>query len=208
MLLDLPSAVAPALELDVPPDFHQVPLDSRTETRTAAQLSIVSALGLSSPGQREAISLYLEALATRLASGDVVGTAFCAVQLDGRPSTATLTVATLGTHTHDAGLAVLGAAEAMRRDGRYDRVEVLRLAGRPAVSAVAERSARPGDTVTGEPGETLREISVLVPVPGHEHALMLTLSTPCLDDWGTYQRLVLDICRSVRVQPTRSSHLG
>lgn len=201
MLLETPSASVPAVRLDVPPDFHQVPLDPQTETRTAAQLQVVSALGLSNPGQREAISLYLEALSIRLAGGNVAGTAFCAVQLAGRPSTATLTVAVHETNTTEPGLVALGAAEAMRRDGRFDRVEVTAVGGRPVVTAVAERAARPGDTPTGESGGTLREISVLVPIAGQSHAAMLTLSTPSLDDWETYRALVLDISRSVRVEP-------
>lgn len=202
MLLETPSATVPAVRLDVPPDFHQVPLDPQTETRTAAQLQVVSALGLSSPGQREAISLYLEALSIRLAGGNVAGTAFCAVQLAGRPSTATLTVALHKTSSGDTGLVALGAAEAMRRDGRFDRVEVTAVGGRPVVTAVAERAARPGDTPTGETGGTLREISVLVPIAGQSYAAMLILSTPSLDDWETYRALVLDISRSVRVEPS------
>src|SRR3954451_21026512 len=112
MLLEARNESAPVIRLDVPPDFHQIPLDPQVESRTAAQLKVISALGLSSPGQREAISLYLEALSIRLASGDVAGTAFCAVQLAGRPSSATLTVAVHETHTGDASLTALGAAEA------------------------------------------------------------------------------------------------
>jgi hypothetical protein len=48
----------------------------------------------------------------------------------------------------------------------------------------------------------LRELSVLVPVPGHEQAAMVTLSTPYLEDWDVYEKLVLDICRSMHVQQT------
>lgn len=208
MLVESRSGVAPVLVLDVPSDFHQVPLDSRTESRTAAQLQVVSALGLSSSAQREAISLYLEALSIRLASGNVVGTAFCAVQLDGHPSSATLTVATHPTHTHDTCLAVSGAAEAMRRDARYQHVEILVRGGRPVVSAVAERRANPAETSSGRPGATLREITVFVPVAGQEQAAMLTLSTPCLDDWETYRGLVLDIGRSVRAAATHAGSIG
>jgi hypothetical protein len=203
MLLESRAAAAPAIRLDVPPDFHQIPLERQVEDRTAAQLKVISALGLSSPSQREAISLYLEALSIRLATGNVVGTAFCAVQLAGRPSSATLTVAVHETNTDDPSLAVMGAAEAMRRTGRYDQVEILAIGGRPVVSAVAERAAKPGETPTGQTGSTLREISVLVPVAGQQHAAMLILSTPNLEDWDTYRRLVLDVCRSVRMEQPR-----
>jgi hypothetical protein len=197
-MLLVTSPTGPAIRLDVPVDFHQVPLDPGTESRTAAQLEVVAALGLATRGQREAISLYLEALSIRLARGDVAGTAFCAVQLAGRPSTATLTVAMHETHTGDPGLVALGAAETMRRDPRFDRVEVLAVGGRPLVTATTERAAQAGDTPTAQVGTTVREISVLVPLTGQAHAAMLTLTTPSLDDWDTYRSLVLDISRSVR----------
>lgn len=203
MLLESRTGAAPVIRLDVPPDFHQIPLDRQVETRTAAQLKVISALGLSSPGQREAISLYLEALSIRLGTGNVIGTAFCVVQLAGRPSSATLTVAVHETHTGDASLAVMGAAEAMRREGRYDDVQIVSVGGRPVVSAVARRAVKPGDTPTGQPGDTLQEICVLVPMAGQQFAAMLTLSTPSLDDWETYRSVVLDICRSVRMEQSR-----
>jgi hypothetical protein len=202
LLIGPRTEAAPVIVLDVPPDFHQVPLEPTTEDRTASQLQVLEDMGLSDSGQREALSLYLEALAVRLTRGQVVGTAFCAVQLDGHPSTATLTVALQSTHTDDRGLAVMGAAEAMRREHRYARVDIVELGFHPAVTALAERPTVPGVAETGEVGETLRELSVLVPVPGHQQAAMVTLSTSCLEDWDVYERLVLDICRSMHVQHT------
>jgi hypothetical protein len=191
---------APVIVLDVPPDFHQVPLEADLQRRTASQLKVLEDMGLSDRSQREALSLYLEALAGRLSAGNVVGTAFCAVQLDGRPSTATLTVGMLPTHSLDRGLVALGAAESMRREGRFQSVRLLELGQHPVVAAVAERASVPGDTATGEVGAPLRELSVLVPVPGHEQAVMVTLSTPCLEDWEVYEKVVLDICRTLHVQ--------
>jgi hypothetical protein len=195
---------APVIVLDVPPDFHQVPLETDLQRRTAAQLQVLEDMGLSDRGQREALSLYLEALAGRLSRGNVVGTAFCAVQLEGRPSTATLTVGMLETHSGDRGLVALAAAESMRREGRFQSVRLLELGQHPVVAAMAERASVPGDTATGEVGATLRELSILVPVPGHEHAVMVTLSTPCLEDWDVYEKLVLDICRTLHVQSTHT----
>lgn len=207
VLIGSRTEAAPVIVLDVPPDFHEVPLARETESRTAAQLQVLEDMGLSDPGQREALSLYLEALAIRLSRGAVMSTAFCAVEVGGHPSTATLTVALHPTHTADRGLAVMGAAEAMRRAGRYSRVEIVELGRHPAVTAVTERPTVPDDTAAGEGGATLRELSVLVPVPGHEQAAMVTLATPCLADWDLYERLVLDICRSLHVQQTHPDFL-
>lgn len=202
LLIGPRTEAAPVIVLDVPSDFHQVPLETETEARTASQLQVLEDMGLSDTGQREALSLYLEALAVRLARGNVLGTAFCAVELDGRPSTATLTVALHPTGTADRGLAVLGAAEAMRREGRFSVVDIRELGQHPAVTAVTERPSVPGDVADGDVGATLREMSVLVPVPGHEQAAMITLSTPCLEDWPVYETLVLDVARSLQVQHT------
>ena len=204
MLIGSRTEAAPVIVLDVPPDFYQVPLEAETEARTASQLQVLEAMGLSDSGQREALSLYLEALAIRLSRGRVVGTAFCAVSIEGHPSTATLTVALHPTGTADKGLAVMGAAEAMRREGRYSSVEIRELGLQPAVTAVAERPSLPGDATSGDVGATLREMSVLVPVPGHQQAAMMTLSTPCLEDWAIYETLLLDIARSLQVQRTHS----
>jgi len=202
LLIGSRTEAAPVIVLDVPPDFYEVPLQTETEARTAAQLQVLEDMGLSDTGQREALSLYLEALAIRLSRGSVLGTAFCAVSLEGHPSTATLTVALHATGTADRGLAVMGAAEAMRREGRYASVGIHELGVHPAVTAIAERPSLPGDAANGQVGATLREMSVLVPVPGHEQAAMITLSTPCLEDWAVYETLLLDIARSLQVQRT------
>lgn len=201
MLIESRTEGAPTVVLDVPSDFHQVPMEPDTRSRTEAQLDLVADLGLRDAAQREAVSLYLEALAGRLRAGQasnaVSGAAFCAVELDGRPSTATLSVAIQHTGTDDSGLAVLGAAEAMRRSDRYDTTDVVSIAGRPAVRAVAQRSRT--ETSSGPGPDTVREVSMLVPIPGHRHAAMITLSTPSLEHWTTYLRLVDQICASVRL---------
>jgi hypothetical protein len=199
---------APVVELDLPQDFVQVPVDSDVRRRTAEQLQVVDALGISDPAQREALGLYLESLAVRLSRGDVSATTFCAVQLRGRPSTATLTVALQATHTADRGLVVLGAAEAFRREGRHQSVSTRTIGSHPAVVAVAEHANVNGGARSGDLDSTLRELSILVPVAGHEHAVVMTLATPCLEDWDVYERLMVEACRSLHVRPRSSLLIG
>lgn len=197
---------APRVVVEVPPDFHQVPLEQQTEARTASQLRVLDEMGLTESDQREALSLYLEGLAVRLTTASLGGSAFCAVQLDGRPSTATLTMALQPTRTIDRGLAVLGAAESMRRAASYLSVAVVQLGGQAVVTAVTERSLSQGSGAV--PGAVLREMLAFVPVPGHEFAALLTLATPCLADWDVYAEVLLDICRSVQVERPEPSLLG
>lgn len=200
MLIEGRTDESPVVVLDVPPDFHQVPLDEGTEERTASQLQILRDLGLTDREQREALSLFLEGLAIRLSRGSVLSAAFCAVEIAGHPSTATLTVALHPTGTADGGLVVLGAAEAMRREGRYSSVDIRQVGPYPGVTAVVDRAATPTDAVAADEGATLREMTVLVPLPGHEQVTMMTLSTPCLEDWQLYETVLLDIARSIRVE--------
>lgn len=47
-------------------------------------------------------------------------------------------------------------------------------------------------------------MSVLVPVTGQPLAVLVTLCTPCLDDWDTYVRALLDVARSLRAERNRS----
>jgi hypothetical protein len=204
MLIESSDGDGSVVVVEIPPDFHQVPLDDEVESRTAAQLRLLDDMGLSDPRQREALSLYLEALSIRLGdSDDLVSTAFCAVDLGGHASTATITVAVHETHTTDPGLAVLGAAEAMRRDGRLGTVEIVELGHRPVATARVERRAVPGQP--DSPGETLRELSIFVPVPRRELAAMVVLSTPCLSDWDVYERLAFDVSRSLHVRGVQAA---
>lgn len=177
--------------IDLPIDFREIPLDEGLETRTAEQLMLTEDMGLTDATQREAFALYLEALSVRLGDDNVAGAAFCAVRLNGHPSTATLTIAVHHTHTHDPGVAVLGAAETLQRDG-HGRVEVTRLGETPVVRSVSNRGV-------GNDDEALREMTVLVPLTGTEQAVLVTLSTPCLVDWDTYVGVLETACRSVRI---------
>lgn len=197
---------APRVVVVVPPDFHQVPVEQETEARTASQLQVLDEMGLTESDQREALSLYLEGLAVRLTTASLGGSAFCAVQLDGRPSTATLTMALQPTRTIDRGLAVLGAAESMRRTAHYPSVAVVQLGGQAVVTAVTERSLSPSSGAVR--GAVLREMLAFVPVQGQPWAALLTVATPCLEDWNTYVKVLLDICRSVQVERLETSLLG
>jgi hypothetical protein len=186
----------PPIAIDVPADFHHVPLDPSTPDRTAAQLDVITDLRLVDAAQREAVSLYLEALAIRLRGSAVACAAFCAVRLEQHPSTATLTIALRPTTTADASLVALGAAETLRRTGAHDLVTIVTLGARPVVTASRRRPASVGLDV--ETAAALDELVFVVPVTGRGLAVMLTLTTPRADDVETYRRVMQDICRSVR----------
>lgn len=190
------SADGGSLLLDVPPDFHQVPLDDAVEDRVAARGALVESLGLSDPQQREGLELYVEALAGHVRRSRVAASAFCLVELDGAPSTATLTVALHPAgSTADPTVLLLGVAESLRRDGGYDAVGIERIQGRAVV--VAHGGAAP----TPDGAERQRQLTVAVPLAAQQQVVMLALASPDHAHWAVYERLVRQVAASVRIDP-------
>jgi hypothetical protein len=37
---------------------------------------------------------------------------------------------------------------------------------------------------------------------------MVTLATPCLEDWDVYEKLVLDLCRTMQVRDAQRDVIG
>lgn len=185
------------VQLDVPPDFHEVPLDAAVEDRVAARTDVLDGLRIDDPEQREGLVLYLEALAHALRDGPVAGTAFCAVQLDGKPSTATLTVATQPSTARDPLVALAGLAEVMRTQARHESVTIERLGAQHAV--VALDAADP-------PGGGTRQVTIAVPLRGESLIVWVTLATPCVDDFPTYARVARDVAASARVVRGSTEH--
>ena len=196
------SATTGSLVLDVPPDFHQVPLDDAIEDRMVAQGALVDAMGVSDPRRREGLGLYVETLARHVRDSRVAASAFCLVELDGGPSTATLTVAlhpagppagpAAGPVAADPTVLVLGTAEALRRDGGYGHVGIERIAGRSMVVAVAERADPEGSA-------RYREVTVAVPLADQGQIAMVAMASPDRAHWTTYDRLARQVAGSVRI---------
>jgi hypothetical protein len=185
-----PRQTRPEIALDIPPDFHEVPLEAAIEDRVAAQNALLEDMGLHDTEQREGLGLFLEAIARTLAGGPVIGTAFCAVEMAGRPSTATLAIATQSTSTTDPLVVVAGTAEAMRRTGSYTRV---------GVEAAGTRQAVFASGTVGTDGLVLHQTTAVVPVPEHALTVLITIATPVRDDVATYERVVRAIAESLHV---------
>lgn len=178
------------IDLDLPPDFHEVPLDLAVEDRAAAQQELIDTLALDDRERREGIGWYLEAMARTIREGPVVGTAFCAVQLDGTPSSATLTVATRAMPSDDPLVFAQGAYESMRGQGTYAKVQIERLGSVTGVLAtrVLELAERRSHQVTA-----------VVPVPGHRLGVFITVATDDESHVALYERVARDAAATVRV---------
>lgn len=178
------------IDLDLPPDFHEVPLDAAIEDRVAAQHELIDVLELDDVRRREGLGWFLEALARVTQGGHVTGTAFCAVELDGVPSTATLTVATQQMPSDDPLVFAQGTYESMRARGDYDSVQLERLG---AVAGVVARRELDIDD------RRSRQVTAVVPVPGHRIGVYVTVATDDLDHAEVYERVAIDAAGSVRV---------
>ncbi|MDQ3629558.1 MAG: hypothetical protein M3419_12260 [Actinomycetota bacterium] len=189
--------VAPAqgIILDIPPDFHEVPLDLAVEDRVAARIALLDQLGLTDSTRREGFALFLEAVSRAVGDGPVVATSFCAVQLAGRPSTATLTVATQASVSADPLVSVYGVAETLIRRGAHRSVRVDRAGPHPVVLA---RSQVRGDPSVDAGPEARHEVTVVVPVPGLPLLALLAITSTAAD-LGTYTDVVRAVAASLRV---------
>lgn len=185
------TVLAQHIDLDVPPDFHEVPVEASVEDRVHLQTEILDELAITDPAQREGVGWYLEALSRSATSGAVVSTAFCAVRLGGTPSSATLTVAVHPASSDDPLVFAVAAARALRATGRYDTVTQENL-GR-TLAAVA-RGSGPGDA-----GVALRHLTVAVPLAGHRLAVVLALTTTDTAHLATYESVVRAAAASARV---------
>ena len=198
------SALTGSLVLDVPPDFHQLPVDDAIEDRMVAQRALVDAMGVSDARRREGLGLYVETLARHVRDSRVAASAFCLVELDGAPSTATLTVAlhaagsragSLAASATDPTVLVLGTAEVLRRDGGYGHVGIERISGRSLVVATADRADPDGSA-------RHREVTVAVPLAEQGRIALVAMASPDRVHWATYERLARQVAGSVRVSTT------
>ncbi len=189
------AAPAQGIILDIPPDFHEVPLDLAVEDRVAARTALLDRLGLTESSRREGFALFLEAVSRAVGDGPVVATSFCAVQLAGRPSTATLTVATQAGVGTDPLISVYGVAETLIRRGAHGSVRVDRAGLHPVVLATSQPNG--GASVDAD-SPVRHEVTVVVPVPGLPLLTLLAITSTAAD-LATYTDVVRGVAASLRV---------
>lgn len=186
---------AQVIVLDIPPDFHEVPLDLAVEDRVAARIVLLDRLGLTESSRREGFALFLEAVSRAVGDGPVVATSFCAVQLEGRPSAATLTVATQASVVADSLVSVYGVAETLIRRGAHRSVRVDSAGPHPVVLATSQVR---GDASSGGDQPELHQVTVVVPVPGLPLLALLAITSTAAD-LAIYTDVVRGVAASLRV---------
>ncbi|MER7708838.1 hypothetical protein ABTX81_38920 [Kitasatospora sp. NPDC097605] len=180
----------------VPPAFHDLPVLG-TEEQVAEQLWEVVCEVLASEGDdlRAGWAALLAGLIPSMAEAGTIYAGLCLLDVEGRPSTASV-VATLSP------LGGLGPARAV--DGLRDGLS--RARPEATVTELALPAGRAVAVIDGVStpvgGETLATsvIQVHLPLPNESQLLSLELSTPCAEDWELYSEVFAGIVRSVHLE--------
>src|SRR5699024_1950696 len=174
------------LDVDLPPDFQQVPVSASVEDRVFEQSRIIDRLRLTEPLQREGLGWYLEALSRTMAAASVAGSAFCAVRIGTTASAATVTLAVHPAPSDDPLVFALGACGVFRRSGGYETIRHERIGGTLAAL---------GSGVTNR----VRHLAIARGVVGHNTGVVLRMATTDLRRAPLYEQIARDAAESVRI---------
>ncbi|MFF2618722.1 hypothetical protein [Kitasatospora sp. NPDC058046] len=194
----------------VPPAFHQVPVFG-TEEQVAEELweMVCEVLASRSEEDRAAWAMTLAGLIPSMAEAGVIHAGMCLVDVDGRPSMATITASLCpleGTDYPGAVDFLLTRLALSRPEAEVTAVELP--AGRAvavidAVATTVDDGSTPLDGLAVPLVDgvlTTSVIQVHLPLPNESQLLSLELSTPCPEDWVLYSELFADVVRSIHLE--------
>jgi hypothetical protein len=188
----------------IPPFFHELPIDSddteEVGERLYALVKEVLAHGTEDDQLRMFI-LYAQVIGELRDAGAVYG-GVCFMDMDGRPSTASVAVyqTPMEGITHEEALVQAEAALTAAHPDDDIRVSELPYGGGRGVVRIGSAPvALPAElSPTGEAVEAPRGlIQVFVPLPCDSDMLTFELSTPCTEDWDFYSEIFAEIVRSL-----------
>ncbi|MFC8449969.1 hypothetical protein [Kitasatospora sp. NPDC057223] len=187
----------------VPPAFHEIPVLG-TEDEVAERLwEVVSEVLAGRPEEDRLLwAGMLIPLIPPMADAGVLYSGICLVDIDGRPSTASVLVSLnpLGDLRYEEALDTTAAQLAEGRpEAEITQVELP--AGRAVVMVGTEVTPVTGPTADGEDAAlSTSAIQVYLPLPNEREMLSLELSTPCAEDWELYSEVFADIVGSIHVE--------
>ncbi|MFI1963520.1 hypothetical protein ACH429_05165 [Streptomyces pathocidini] len=186
----------------IPPFFHEIPVDVEDADAAAERLYDVVKEVLAHGTEDEQLRMFLiyATLVGELRDAGAVYAGFCAMDMGGRPSTATVAVYRIPLQGITADQVLAETYAGLRRAHPDDDIQVsdlpcgkgvVRIGGAPFTLA-AEVSP------TGEPVEVPRgQIQVYVPLPNDADLLVFELSTPSMEDWDFYSEIFAEIVRTL-----------
>ncbi len=187
----------------VPPAFHEIPVLG-TEDEVAERLwEVVSEVLAGRPEEDRLLwAGMLIPLIPPMADAGVLYSGICLIDVDGRPSTASVLVSLNpldGLRYEEAVDTTAAQLAKARPDAEITQVDLP--AGRAAVMVDHEETPVTGPTADGEDAELATSvIQVYLPLPNEREMLSLELSTPCAEDWELYSEVFADIVGSIHVE--------
>ncbi|MBA4864452.1 hypothetical protein H1V43_24480 [Streptomyces sp. PSKA54] len=190
----------------IPPFFHELPVDTDDADEAAERLyeTVKKVLASGTDDERVRMFVTYAAIVGELRDAGAVYAGFCAMDMGGRPSTASIAVYRTPLQNITAEDVLSEALTALQRAYPDDDVRISALpCGKGEARAVvrigdAPFTLAPEASPTGQPLEVPRgQIQVYVPLPNDADMLVFELSTPCMEDWDFYSELFATIVRTL-----------
>ncbi len=190
----------------VPPFFHELPVDTDDVDEAGERLyeTVQEVLPGGTDDERFRMFVTYASIVGELRDAGAVYAGFCAMDMGGRPSTASVAVYRTPLQNITAEDVLAEASTALQRAYPDDDVRISAL---PCGKGEARAVVRIGDapftlapevSPTGQPLEVPRgQIQVYIPLPNDADMLVFELSTPCMEDWDFYSELFATIVRTL-----------
>ncbi|MER5783358.1 hypothetical protein ABT104_16795 [Streptomyces mobaraensis] len=185
-----------------PPFFHPLPLDAEGPDEAADRLHALAEelLPTATDEERARLCLAYGSLLGDLAAAGAEYAGFCALEMDGRPSTASLALYRMPMEEIPPSEFCAATEYALRSAYPEDDVRIVDLPCGQAVVRIGDETFQvpPGVSGGAEPLEMLRGlIQVYVPLPSGVESVVLELGTPAMEDWDFYSELFAAITQTL-----------
>lgn len=190
----------------MPPFFHELPVHAEDIDEAGERLGELVRTILAQGSEEDQITmfvLYLQ-ITAQLQEAGAEYAGFCLMDMDGRPSTATVAVYRMPLENDTAGEVLTETLTTLQRAYPDDDVRISSL---PSGNGDSQAVVRIGDapftlaaevSPTGQPIDVPRgQIQVYIPLPNDADMLVFELSTPCMQDWDLYSELFATIVRTL-----------
>lgn len=198
-------AEAPAsIQWQIPKEFYSLGLDLEPAERAAYLDSMAAEIWANGTDyQRETVAYWYKEIAEAAAEDGTLEAAFCMLRTeDGRVTTATLSIiAEPMSPAGDARTVTSGLIEALSNDPVNEVMEV-NTEGGPAVLSLSgmQMTARQGDDGSSDPVTLdLAQASAYVPCLPVSQLVVLTLTTPSIQDFPDYVGVLARVTDSIKV---------
>ncbi|AZQ40730.1 hypothetical protein EJ357_33810 [Streptomyces cyaneochromogenes] len=186
----------------VPPFFHELPVDTEDTDEAAQRLFDLVQTFLGHASEYEQMRMYViyAHILEQLVDAGAVYAGIGAIDMDGRPSTATISVYRTQIPDTTAEDMLSDLSTGLAQAHPDDDIRIVELASGKAVVRIGEAPfvLSPEVSPSGEPIEVSRgQIQAFVPLPNNFELLTFELSTPSMEDWDYYSELFAQTVRSL-----------